>query len=64
MYYLYCFKYREKTESKNSKVVRTKKGRVTISSKCTVCVKEPEASKTLSCLGIKLPIVKLKSSKV
>ena len=37
MYYLYCFKYREKTESKNSKVVRTKKGRVTISSKCTVC---------------------------
>ena len=33
----YCLKCRKYTESKNKKVARTKKGRIMILSKCTVC---------------------------
>ena len=33
----YCLKCRKNTESKNSKVARTKNGRVMLLSKCTVC---------------------------
>ena len=33
----YCSKCRENTESKNPKVVRTKNGRIMLSSKCSVC---------------------------
>ena len=32
----YCFKCRENTESKNSKVVKTKKGEAVFSSNCAV----------------------------
>ena len=33
-------KCRKNTESKNPKVVRTKNGRIMLSSKCEVCVKK------------------------
>ena len=34
---LYCLKCRKNTESRNSKVVRAKKGKVMTLSKCEVC---------------------------
>ena len=33
----YCLKFRKNTEIKNPKVVKTRKGRTMLSSKCTVC---------------------------
>ena len=33
----YCLKRRKKTESKNSKVAKTKNGRIMLLSKCAVC---------------------------
>ena len=33
----YCLKCRKNTESKNPKVVKTKNGRIMLSSKCEVC---------------------------
>ena len=64
---LYCLKCRKNTESKNLKVVKTKKtGRIMLLSKCAVCdikkskfIKEQEASGLLSSLGIKTPLCKL-----
>ena len=57
---LYCLKRRKNTESKNQKVAKTKEGRITLLSNCTVCdnkksklIKEWEASGPLSSLGIK-----------
>ena len=47
----YCLKCRKNTESKNPKVVKTKKGRIMLLSKCAMCytkklkfIKEQEAS--------------------
>ena len=55
----YCLKCRKNTESKNSKVVRAKTGRMMPLSKCDVCdskklkfIKEQKASGLLSSLGI------------
>ena len=60
----YCLKCRKKTESKNSKVGRTKNGRIMFLSKCAVCdskkskfIKEQEASGLLSALRIKEPLL-------
>ena len=57
----YCLTCRKNTESKNSKVVRTKNGRIMILSKCLVCnsktfkrLKEQEARGLLSSLGIRI----------
>ena len=62
-----CLKCRKNTESKNSKVVKTKNGRTMLLSKCAVCdikksklIKEEKASGLLSSLGIKEGIVKKK----
>ena len=33
----YCLKCRKNTENKNAKVVKTKKGRLMLLSKCAVC---------------------------
>ena len=33
----YCLKHRKNTESRNPKVVKTKTGRIMLSSKCAVC---------------------------
>ena len=63
---MYCLKCRKNTESKNSKVVKTKNGRIMLLSKCAVCdskksnfIKEEEASRILSSLEIKTPLSKV-----
>ena len=62
----YSLKYRKNTESKNLKIARTKNGRTKILSKCAVCgskkwkfIKEQEANRLLSSLGIKTPLSKI-----
>ena len=62
----YCLKCRKITESKNLKVVRKKTGKIILLSKCELCdskkskfIKEEEASKLLSSLGIKKPLNKI-----
>ena len=62
----YCLKCRKNTESKNLKVSRTKHGRIMLSSKCALCdtkkskfIKQEEASRLLSSLGIKTPLSKI-----
>ena len=63
---LYCFNCRKNTEIKNSKVLKTKSGRIMLLSKCALCdskkskfVKEQEASGLLSSLGTKAPLSKI-----
>ena len=57
---LSCLKCHKNTESKNSKVARTKNGIIMLLAKCEVCdskkskfIEEQEASRLLSSLGIK-----------
>ena len=59
----YHLKWRKNTESKSTKVVKTKNGRIMLLSKCEVCdskksefIKELEASGLLNSLGIKTPL--------
>ena len=59
----YCLKCRKDTESKNSKVVKTKNGRIMLLSKCAVCnskkskfIKEQEARELLSSLRMREPL--------
>ena len=65
----YCLKCRKNTESKNPKVVRTKKTKIILLSKCELCdskkskfFNEQKASGLLSSLGIKTPLNKLSLS--
>ena len=65
----YCLKCRKNTESKNSKVVKTKNRRTMLLSKCAECdskkskfIKEQEAGGLLSSLGIKTLLNKIRSS--
>ena len=62
----YCVKCRKNTENLNSKIFKTKNGRLLMQSKCTDCgikksrfVKEQEAKDLLSNLGIKTPLSKI-----
>ena len=62
----YCLKYRKNTVSKNPKVVETKNWKIMLLSKCTMwdskkskSIKEQEASRLLTSLGIKIPLNKL-----
>ena len=62
----YCVKCRKNTENLNSKIFKTKNGRLLMQSKCTDCgikksrfVKEQEAKGLLSNLGIKTPLSKI-----
>ena len=64
----YCWKCRKNTESKISKVARTKNGRIMFLSKCAVFdnknsnfefIKQQEASWLLSSSGIKTPLSKI-----
>lgn len=62
---MYSFKCREKTDSKNVRIVKTKNRRVIVSSYCVVYywkksrfIKEQGASGLLSTLGIKTLISK------
>ena len=57
---IYCVTRRKNTESIDPKMVRTKKNRLVMQSKCSVCgikksrfVKKQEAKGLLSSLGIK-----------
>ena len=59
----YCLKCRKNTESKNPRFAKTNKGKSIILSKCAVCeskksrfIKEEEASRLLSSLGIRTPL--------
>ena len=58
----YCLKCRKNTESKNTKFLKTKNRSMMLSSNCAVCgskklrvIKEQEASRILSILGINIP---------
>ena len=62
-YYIKCWK---KIENLNSKVFKTKNGRLIMQSKCTGCgikksrfVKKQEARGLFSKLGIKTPLIKI-----
>ena len=62
----YCLKCRKNTESKTPMVVKTKNGRIMLLLKYEVCdsknskfIKEKEASRLLSRLGIKTPLSKV-----
>ena len=63
----YCLKWRKNTETKNPKVATTKKpGRIMLLSKCAVCdstkskfIKQKEARRLLSSLGITTPLSKM-----
>ena len=59
----YCLKCRKNTESKNPKIVKAENGRIMLLLSCEVCnsknsrfIKEQEASRLLSSLGIKTPL--------
>ena len=63
---LYCVKCRKNTESKKPKVVRIKNGTKMLLSKCEVSdskiskfMKEQEANRLLSGLGIRTPLSKI-----
>ena len=62
----YCVKCRNQTENLNSKICKTKNGRLLMQSKCAVCrinksrfVREQEAKGLLCNLGIKIPLSKI-----
>ena len=62
----YCVKCRKNTENLNSKIFKTKNGRLIMQSKCVDCeiknsrfVKEQEAKGLLNNLGIKTPLTKI-----
>ena len=56
----------ERKENKDAKMIKTKNGRLMLSSKCVICdnkksrfMKEQEAEGLLSNLGIKTPLSKI-----
>ena len=62
----FCVKCRKKTKNFNSKIFKTKNGRMIMQWKCAECeikkarfVKEQEANELLSNLGIKTPLSKI-----
>ena len=63
---IYCVKCRKNTENLNTKIFKTRNGKLIMQSKCPVCrikksrfVKEQEAKGLLSNLGIKTPLSKM-----
>ena len=63
---LYCLKYRKDIENIDPKVSGSSNGRLMILSKCAICgskkskfIKNQEAKRLLSTLGIKTPLNKL-----
>ena len=62
----YSLKCKKKCKNKDAKMIKTKNGRVILSSKCAVCgskkskfKKEHEASEILSSMGIRTPVSKI-----
>ena len=67
----YCLKCKKNTENKDAKTVKTKNGRLALSSKCSECgskksrfMKEQEVKELLSNLGIKTRLSKILLSKI
>ena len=63
---IYCLKCRKNTKNKDAKRVKTKNDRLALLSKCVVCgskksrfMKEQEAERLLSNLGIKKHLCKI-----
>ena len=62
----YCLKCKKNTESKSSKVARTKSGRIVLLPNCAVChskisrfIKQQEVIGLINSLGIKTPLNKI-----
>ena len=62
----YCLVYRKNTDNANSKMIKTKNGRLQLKSQCSVCgnkksrfVKEQEAKGILLSLGVRTPLSKI-----
>ena len=62
----YCLKRKRNTKNKDAKKIKTKNGKLALSSKCAVCgskktrfIKEQKAKGLLSNLGIKTPLSKI-----
>ena len=61
----YCVKCRKKNENIHPKIFKTKNGRLVMQSKCSECgfksriVKEQEANRLLSHIGMKTPLSKI-----
>ena len=62
----YCLKCKRNPKNMDSKMIETKKGRLILSSKCTICgskksifIKEQEAKKLLSNSGLKSLLSKI-----
>ena len=62
----YCLVCKRNTENKDAKMVKTKNGKISLSSNCAVCgntksrfMKEQEAKGLLSNLGIRTPLSKI-----
>ena len=62
----YCLVCKKNMENKDGKMIKTKNGRLMLSSNCAVCgdkksrfIKEKEAKELLSNLGIKTPLNKI-----
>ena len=62
----YCLKYKKNTKKLDAKIIKTKNGRLTLSSKHDVWgnkksrfMKEQEAKRLVSNLGIKTPLSKI-----
>ena len=62
----YCLKCKRNTESKDAKMIKTKNGKVILSSECVVCgnnnsrfKKEQKASGIFSSVGIRTPLNKI-----
>ena len=62
----YCVSCRKNTDNVNSKMVKTKNGRLQLKSQCSICgnkksrfVKKQDAKGILSSLGIRTPLSKI-----
>ena len=62
----YCLVCKKNAENKDAKMIKTQNGRIALSSKCVACgtkkskfMKEQEAKRLLSNLGIKTPLSKV-----
>ena len=62
----YCLVFKNYTENKDAKMIKTENGRVILSSKCVACgnkksrfIKEQEVSGILSSVGIRTPLSKI-----
>ena len=62
----YCLECKKNTDNVNSKMIKTKNGRVMLLSQCSVCgnkksrfMEDQEAKELLSSLGIRTPLSKI-----